>query len=198
MSFFLLPEVQLCIAKSDVRAIILWRVFKIFPSFYIVSLCIAEQKRLNQIIKVVWNGSAGNFNAFDGLQGVCDFASIGKRTDWRTQVIRQFFEHIRKFYLISLNNIFEIHFQKQALKIAHFFCICFFRKDKRHTTVQSIFFISVRFISAYESIVFLEGDRVNPNLITSASKCSQNILRKHFGVASGNINIYITKSQKTI
>lgn len=45
--FFLLPEIKSCITKSDVGAIILWRVFKILFAFYIVSFRIAEQERLN-------------------------------------------------------------------------------------------------------------------------------------------------------
>ena len=62
--FFLLPEIKSCVTKSDVGAIILWRVFKILFAFYIVSFRIAEQKWLNQVIQIVRNGCTWNLGVF--------------------------------------------------------------------------------------------------------------------------------------
>ena len=56
MVFLQLAKIQPCVSQADIREIIFqWSVDIFFP-FYIVSLCLIDQKRITEIIQILFNG----------------------------------------------------------------------------------------------------------------------------------------------
>ena len=53
--FLLLPEVRSGVAKADVSAVILRRIFKVFLPLDIIAFGIAEQEEFHQVVQIVRN-----------------------------------------------------------------------------------------------------------------------------------------------
>ena len=111
-----LAKIQPCVSQADIREIIFqWSVDIFFP-FYIVSLCLIDQKRITEIIQILFNGYGTYDLPLHALERIGELFGIGERADCRGYDIEQVFQFILIAYVISPNDVLDISLLEQPLQ----------------------------------------------------------------------------------
>ena len=108
MVFLGLPEVESCVAKSDVGIIVFLRRTDIFTSLDVVALGVADHKSIRKIIKITGNGFGADFHLIDTCKSIGDSARIGQRADSGRNDIKKIVKNIFILNIVTLQNILQI------------------------------------------------------------------------------------------
>ena len=191
MTGIILSVIQPCIAKTDVRIVVLVRIVKIGLALDIIALCYGNQKRVNNILHIVRNKRGIDLLVFHAGDSVCDVRWIRQGTDLRGKEIENVIQNILTLDAISLNNIFYIQFRVKRGQIILFILIILHGKQARHTAVQHISVQCLAFITTDSGVKLFKAKREYIDLRGAATELRCNILGQSLGIAAGHIDIEI-------
>ena len=191
MTGIILSVIQPCIAKTDVRIVVLVRIVKIGLALDIIALCYGNQKRVNNILHIVRNKRGIDLLVFHAGDSVCDVRWIRQGADLRGKEIENVIQNILTLDAISLNNIFYIQLRVERGQIILFILIILHGKQARHTAVQHISVQCLAFITTDSGVKLFKAKREYMDLRGAATELRCNILGQSLGIAAGHIDIEI-------
>ena len=191
MTGIILSVIQPCIAKTDVRIVVLVRIVKIGLALDIIALCYGNQKRVNNILHIVRNKRGIDLLVFHAGDSVCDVRWIRQGADLRGKEIENVIQNILTLDAISLNNIFYIQLRVERGQIILFILIILHGKQARHTAVQHISVQYLAFITTDSGVKLFKAKREYMDLRGAATELRCNILGQSLGIAAGHIDIEI-------
>ena len=191
MTGIILSVIQPCVAKTDVRIVVLVRIVKIGLALDIIALCYGNQKRVNNILHIVRNKRGIDLLVFHAGDSVCDVRWIRQGADLRGKEIENVIQNILTLDAISLNNIFYIQLRVERGQIILFILIILHGKQARHTAVQHISVQCLAFITTDSGVKLFKAKREYMDLRGAATELRCNILGQSLGIAAGHIDIEI-------
>lgn len=138
MTGIILPVIQPCVAKTDVRIVVLVRIVKIGLALDIIALCYGNQKRVDNVLYIVGNKCGIDLLVFHAGDGVCNVRWIRQGADLRGKEIENVIQNILALDTVPFNNILYIQFRVERGQIILFILIILHGKQARHTAVQHI------------------------------------------------------------
>ena len=198
MTGIILPVIQPCVAKTDVRIVVLVRIVKIGLALDIIALCYGNQKRVDNVLYIVGNKCGIDLLVFHAGDGVCNVRWIRQGADLRGKEIENVIQNILALDTVPFNNILYIQFRVERGQIILFILIILHGKQPGHTAVQHISIQRFPLIPTNKRVILLKAKREYMDLRSAAAELCCNILGKSLGIAAGDIDIQILVSLQLI
>ena len=191
MSRLLLSKIQTSISQAQISKVIFQICADIFSSLNVVTACLGNQKRICQIINMVWNSFIGISHLTLTGKGVSNLWRVGRCTDCRCKHINQntYLIHILNF--ISFYNILQINISKDVLQIVCFLSFAPEPNNLRQSSVDHVVIPGIIIITIIGRIKFSKWEGIDSDFITSATELGHNVTGQKLGITSGDIHINV-------
>ena len=131
-------------------------------------------------------------------KGIGNLWRVGRCADCRCKHINQNPNLIHVLNLISFNNILQIDICKDVLQIVRFLSFALETYDLRQSSVDHVVIPGIIIIAVIDRIKLCKGERVDSNLITSATEFGHNVAGQELGITSGDIHINIAHAEQAV